>query len=616
VARDQLVIDGVTTDAGTLVLRDLAQRLHRHQISVVRFQRGMAAEELVEFLQVISAEANRQEMPFGLRPKAEIDRWRRIEVTPATFEHLRIGAAGAEEPEDGRLTQLWLGLAAAALRKSRAGDQVSQDPVDIAAAINAHTGDAGYDGIVVDYLEELGRELRTREGESLAMLQSRVTQLLSSLDQETVARLLAVGGDLSARQDLVASFASSLPVRAVLDLVQAAAIARKKDISHSLLRMLTKLAEHADQEETIVSASADETFRAVVQDLLRGWTLADPNPENYTLVLDQLALPSEVAVDFHADDDHLTESPRIIRMAIELDVMSEAVTRALRVMVEAGQLEDLVKILDSAPEHSLSVSAIWASLAGSELLGIILGQGETHLEAIDRILQQAGNSAIEPMLDALAETESRAIRHRLLTALSALGPLAGPPLVARLRGAEWYVQRNLLLVLGALDEWPPDFDPARYAGADDPRVRREAVKLMLAGAQRPDLRPEGLKLGLADPDDGIMRLALAAALEGCPGGVELLVMEQVGHDDVDVRVMALRVLGTLRSGRARGVLLQRALARKRWWRRHRLNPPTPETLAAIRGLYSTWARHPDGVLVLDLASRSTSPDIRAAAGLA
>jgi len=302
-------------------------------------------------------------------------------------------------------------------------------------------------------------------------------------------------------------------------------------------------------------------------------------------------------------------------MAIELEVMSQAVIRALRVMVEGGHLEELVGMLDSAPEHSLSVPSIWANLAGSELLGIILEQGESHIEAIDRILQQAGAAAIEPMLDALAETESRAIRHRLLTALGALGSLAGPPLVARLRGAEWYVQRNLLLVLGALDQWPPDFDPLPYAGAEDPRVRREAVKLMLAGAQRPELRLEGLKLGLADPDDGIMRLALAAALEGCPASVEPLVMEQVGHGDVDVRVMAIRVLGTLRSGRARAVLVQRALARKRWWRRHRLNPPTPETLAAIRGLFATWARHPDGVLVLDLASRSPSADIRDAAGL-
>jgi HEAT repeat protein len=617
VARDQLLVEGSATDPGTVVHRDLAQRLHRHQVAGIRFQREIAPEELVEFLQVVSTEANRQEMPFGLRSKEEIDRWRHIEVVPATFEHLHIGEGGAEDADDGRITQLWLGLASAALRKGRAGDVVSQDPAEIAKAIDGRADDPAYDAIVVGYLEELGRELRVREGESLVQLQSRVTQLLSSLDPRTVTRLLNVGGGLGARQELVSNFASSLPVGAVLDLVQAAAAAQQQNISHSLLRMLTKLAEHAGQEQTTVSSRADETFRAVVRDLLRGWTLADPNPENYTLVLDRLSLPAAVEVEVPVDDEHLTESPRIVRMAVELDVMSEAVVRALGVMVREGRLEEVVQVLDGAPEGSEAVPALWSSLAGPELLGVILEHGDAHIDAVDRILQRSGASAIGPMLDALAQTESRSIRHRLLAALSAVGPLAGPPAVARLHGAEWFVQRNLLIVLGALDEWPPDFDPGEYATADDPRVRREAVKLMLAGTQRPELRADGLMRSLADPDDSIMRLGLAAALESCPGAAERLVAQQLDHADVEVRVLAIRVLGTLRSRRARELLVQRALARRRWWSwRHRLNPPTPETVAAVRGLLATWARHPDAKLVLDLATRSNSPDLRNAAGLA
>lgn len=615
IARDQLIVEGAATDTDNAVLRELAHRLHRHQIGVVRFRKDIAPEEVLEFLQTVSAEANRQEMPFGLRPQEELDRWPNIEIVPFTFDHLQIGAA-TEGAEQGRSSQLWLGLASAALRKGRSSDVVEQDPDRIAKAINTHREDKAYDQIIVGYLQELGRELRMRDGESYAQLQTRVSQLLSSLDQETVTRLLTVGGDLATRQSFVADFASSLPVKAVLDLVQAAASAQQQTISHSLLRMLTKLADHADQGQTTVKANADATFRNAVNDLLNDWTLEDPNPDNYTNVLDQLSLPSEGGTEDRPEQAHLSEAPRILQMALELDVIGEAVWTSLGKVVADGQLDELVASLDNAPADSMAAETIWVKLAEPELMSGILEHGDEHLDAVERILDKVGKFAIGPMLDALAVTDSRTMRHRLLNALTSLGPAVGPPAVARLTDAEWFVQRNILIVLAALPEWPAKFDPETYATADDPRVRREAIKLMISGTQRPELRAQGVTLSLGDTDDAVMRLGLAAALEGCPPTAEPLVAKLLEHDDEEVRVLAIRVFGTLRSRRARDLLLQTVLAKKKWWRRTRLNQPTPEVLAALRGLASVWARHPEVELVMNLAARSAVPDIRSAAGQA
>lgn len=616
IARDQLIVEGAATDSDNAVLRDLAQRLHRHQIGVIKFRKDISPEELVEFLQTVSAEANRQEMPFGLRPQEDLDRWPNLEVVPFTFEHLQIGDPDAAGQEQGRSSQLWLGLASAALRKGRSGDVIEQDPSQIATAINAHREDKAYDQIIVGYLQELGRELRMREGESYAQLQSRVSQLLSSLDQETVTRLLTVGGDLASRRDLVADFASSLPVKAVLDLVQAAASAQSQTISHSLLRMLTKLADHADQGQTTVRAHADETFRNAVNDLLNDWTLDDPNPDNYTMVLDQLSLPAEGGATPREETDHVSEAPRILKMALELDVVGEAVLNSLGVMIAHGQLGELVTTLDGAPPDSIAAETIWVQLAEPALMSGILEQGDANIDAVERVLDKIGAFAIGPMLDALAITDSRSMRHRLLNALTALGPLVGPPAVARLEGAEWFVQRNLLIVLGALPEWPAKFDPEVYATVEDPRVRRESIKLMLQGTQRPDLRGQGVLLSLADEDDAVMRMGLAAALETCPPAGEALVAKLLDHGDEEVRVLAIRVFGTLRSRRARELLLLQALAKKKWWRRTRLNHPSPEVLAAIRGIATTWSRHPEAQVVMDLAARSAFPEVRSAAGFA
>jgi len=614
VARDQLIVDGVATDAGVTVIRDLAQRLHRHQLGVIAFRGGVEPEELVEFLQVVSAEANRQEMPFGLRPVEELERWPHIEVKPFSFDHLEIGEGEAEAHEAGRVSQLWLGLASAAMRRSRSTDAVPEEPGEIAKAINTTRGDHAYDQIITGYLQQLSRELRRREGESASQLQNRVVQLLGALDPDTVARLLSVGGDLAARHDLVADFASSLPVKAVLDLVQAAARAKQQNISHSLLRMLTKLADHADQGQTVVRARADETFRSAVNDLLSDWSLEDPNPDTYTQVLDQLSLPS-AAEPAPRDESHLSEAPRLLQMAVELDVVGAAVVTALGTAVDEGRLDEVVQALDGAPADSAAAAQLWSLLGDPALIARALGHGEAHVDAVEKILQRAGAAAIGPILDALAETDSRTMRHRLLNALTALGEQAGPPTVARLEGAPWYVQRNLLVVLAALPVWPAEFEPEQYARAEDARVRREALKLMLQGTQRAELRQQGILIGLSDSDDAVMRLGLAAALEGCPPTAEPALARLLGHEDVEVRVLALRVLSTMRSKRARDLLLGHALARKKWWRRTRLNAPTPEMVAAVRGLALGWARHPEAQVVLDLAGKSPHADVRAAAGL-
>ena len=396
---------------------------------------------------------------------------------------------------------------------------MEQDPEQIAHAINTRHNDKTYDQIIIGYLQELGRELKQRDGESFGQLQSRVTQLLSSLDKETMTRLLTVGGDLASRHDLVADFASSLPVKAVLELVQAAANAEKQTISHSLLRMLTKLADHADQGASPVRSRADETFRVAIKDLLSDWTLADPNPDNYTQVLDRLALPAEAGAPSRRHDRRRPPD-RSRRGSSRWRWRSTSSARRYTTRSPrwsgAGSWRSWWRRSRAPRRIRRPAPAIWNRLATPELVSGILSHGDAHIDVVEHILDKIGGAAIEPMLDALSTTDSRGMRHRLLNALTALGSVVGPPAARRLEQAEWFVQRNLLIVLGALPEWPPEFDPLVYAGADDARVRREALKLMLQGALRPDLRDLGVQLSLGDADESIMRMGLAAALEKCP----------------------------------------------------------------------------------------------------
>jgi hypothetical protein len=224
-----------------------------------------------------------------------------------------------------------------------------------------------------------------------------------------------------------------------------------------------------------------------------------------------------------------------------------------------------------------------------------------------------GLEAAEPLLDALAEADSRTTRRRLLTWLVQLGPGVGPMILERLDSPHWYVLRNMLVLLGGIDPWPPGFSPAAFLVHPDPRVRREALKLAL---RVPDLRDQGICTGLTDGDDLILRTALAAALDSCPAEAAPLLIDQLesrGHT-ADLRVQIVRVLGTIRTPATRDCLIRRALARRRWLPGRRLAPKSPEMVAAIGGLATNWPGDPAVVDVLRLAAGSADPEIRAAAG--
>ncbi|TDJ57437.1 MAG: hypothetical protein E2O47_00090 [Gemmatimonadetes bacterium] len=613
VARDQLIVEGVATDPQSAVLAELAGRLHRHQVAAIRFQTGATLDELADVLATLCPEANREELPFGLKSSEEIDRWQHIQVIPLTFDDLILADDDTVREERPGHSQLWLGLAAAALRRDVAIDPDAADlnPSQIAEAIRGHKGDRTYDQVIVGYLTQLGRELKLREGAEAKALQEQIAGLVRELDQSTLTRLLGVGGGLTQRGQLLSDMSATLPVDAVMDLIKAAESTGEQTISHSFLRLLTKLADHADPGATTTrTPHADENFRESIRALLADWSLEDPNPEAYTELLDRLAAGGADEASATASET-ASEAPRIIQMGMEVSVFGTTVAHAVDDLLHSGRLQELLEIIDAAPEGSTGPADTWSHLSSPEQVRYLLAHDEHDIEGVQRVLERLGIEAAEPLLDALATATSRAMRHRLLSTLTTMGSDVGPMAAARLPDAEWFVKRNLLILLGSLPEWPTDFSPEPYARADDARVRREAVKLMLQ-AEAAQVRGEGILIGVADDDASIVRMALTAATAACPPKAERQVLKLLQHDDGDIRVLATRVLACFTTSRARAALLDRALAKRKWWqRRRRLAVASPQVLAALGALSKTWADSPAVQRVLDSARNSPHEEIRA-----
>ena len=404
-----------------------------------------------------------------------------------------------------------------------------------------------------------------------------------------------------------------MAVDAVLDIVQAAADSSHQTISHSLVRMLSKLAAHAEAGAAEVRPQADAALRDQVRRLLEGWTLADPNPGAYGAALQRMARAAPEG-GAPADGAHSTEPDRIVAMALEVDAVNAHVLAAADRVVREGRLGHLLDALADVPEAQGAAPEVWARLATADVVRQLAMQEPVDFKTLERLVPRVGLPAAPPLLDALAAAEARGVRRGLLAQLVKMGAEIAPVVISRLEDPRWYVTRNMLALLEDLSPLPPGFSAAAYLRHQDARVRWQAVKVQV---KLPAGRDDALALGLQDSDPRTLRLALglAVALQSCPeGAVPALAGRAIDRAlPPDVRTLAVRALGYARAPAALAVLLRLTSAGRTLFGREKLPPKSAELLAALAGLASGWQRDPRALAVLRRAAVSRDPDIRAAA---
>jgi len=299
VARQQLVIEGVATDSKNPLLSELAGRLHRHHLGAVTFHRGIRPSEVTDLLKTLAIDGERSGEPLGLGPPERLRVWDHVRLHSVTYERLELldqedpspeaesnGAGGARD-KAVRAAQLWVGLARAALVAEDA--PTAAEPFAIARAIDEHPRSGAYDQVIVGYLLQIAGELKQTGGAEAVSLRRRTSKLIGALQPATLRRLIEMGGDSAQRTKFALDATHGLAVDAVLEIVRAMADASHKTVSDPLVRMLSKLAAHAEHGGAAASVEADEALRDQVRQLLSGWTLEDPNPDPYGRALQRMA---------------------------------------------------------------------------------------------------------------------------------------------------------------------------------------------------------------------------------------------------------------------------------------------------------------------------------------
>lgn len=623
VARRQLIIEGVATDPLNPVLKELAQRLHDHHVGAVKFVRGITREELGSVLAALAVDPLRSTTPIGHDTDRVDALWEHVRFFPLTYDRLQLieedpaQRTSPDQMKAGRATQLWIGLARAALvsdtsdpaKRDEEDDNSALEPATVARAIDEHQREEAYDQVIVGYLLQIGEELKTAEGPEAIGLQRRVARLVGSLKQSTLERLLEMGGDKLQRRRFLLDASQGITVEAVIDLVKAASAAEGQTVSHSMLRMLSKLAHHPSSGDA-PRARTDPTIRDVMRRLIDDWSLDDPNPEAYRQALQQMSSTrtnTRPAANGAVPTD--CEPERMVQIAIEVGAMGPQVRAAMIDLCYSGRAEVLLDLVERAP-NAQAVAPVWDFLVEEKILDALLKQPRLDIPLITRFVRRVGSGAVPSLLAAGISFEDAKARAQFYELLLSLGEDIGQPVTEQIGGAPPVVQRELLVLLGKLSALPPGFSPRALLGSDDPLVRREAVRLLL---RNPAERDETIMSALSDLDDRVVFAGLTVAQERCPPAGIALIRQRVDRGELDsqLRTMGIRIVAQQHNADTLAWFLGFVLTEAHWPRRPKLKAPTPEMLAALSMIAGNWRTDPAAETALKLAEQSRDPEVRA-----
>jgi hypothetical protein len=402
-----------------------------------------------------------------------------------------------------------------------------------------------------------------------------------------------------------------MAVDAVIELLRAAADVSKQTISHSMLRLLSKLAVHAEHGAADRRSDADAALRENVRMLVGQWTLEDPNPDAYRSVLEGMS-KARPRLDTSAAAAYPVEEQRLVQMALEIGVAGDSTWRAVETMVAKRQLAPLIAMLERGPRPAI-VQRIWEQVATPERIRALLGEPQPDWQALDRLVARVGLGAANALADALEDFEDARRQGQIINLLAKLGDDVGAVIARRLPQSTPAVQAQLLLLLGKLATLPAEFDAGAWVRDRTPAVRREAIKLLW---RRPETREQGITLGVLDVDERTVLAALNEAANNCPRPVLPILMNRVDRDDIpaSLRALAIRTVASIRSPDVVDWVLRFVMiGRKRFFGGERLAPKSPELLAALTALGTYWPRDPRVIATLARAAKSPDAEIRNAA---
>jgi len=654
VAHRELLVDQVPVAQGGATARELAGRLHRRGVGAITLSAGLSLDAVQRALTWLAHDPNATATRVSLGTGAA-ETVRAPDGTDeppivsgfaiAKVAYDRLSMTDEDSDAEREIAALWRSLAAVAFDNeilAAAGDLPDLEhatPADLADAIHERTGDRAFCGRVGSVVQSIASQLRTAAPAVRTEVAARLRALVTQLGTSDLGAIIRATGQGPEQRRFITSLLDVMPASAIVEWLELAANSTDQQLSHHLLRILTKLSAHAGERRTRIDTP--EAFREATQALVAGWELDDPNPIAHGALLDFIASSTGAAapampsgaptVEDLSEHDRLApdeDAVRLVQMACEIDVAGQDATTAAQSLVLAGHTALLFSWLTAAPGQS-AARAMRSAVTSPETLLRTLLREPFDLTSARALLDDLDLGAAPVLLDALERARLRSARRLLLTTLTNFGPALVPLLLQRLEASPpWYFVRNLLLLLrdaSAVDAAATGPQAGQrslltFLDHAQEQVRVEALRLLV---ELPTDREAAIRRALDDRSERVVTLAIDALSSptAAPSAVgsarlerelanRLMRLVDAKAHDPDLLARAIRLLTLTSNPMVRDWLLAQVSKSSRFWRRLLLADTRPTVLAALHVLAVRYATDPRVVPVLALTRKRDPRDPR------
>ncbi|MFW6192446.1 MAG: hypothetical protein ACOC83_03080 [Gemmatimonadota bacterium] len=641
VAPDRIVWQDAESSPERDLFRGLAERLHEPDLTRVTFRPGVTVEEISDFLSAVRDPPSETGERLGDR-QALRKRWDRIDVRTLRYEQLGIsarsvrerGADGAPAADEGG-GELWGGLVRAAMKDDEgllddldagSADWQAYAPEKVAEAVERLSSEAAYSETVARQLFRMADELAPAgagpgEGNGSAearepdpVLRERFQKLVDALSGPPLRNILRLGATPRQRQAFLLASAQWLPVKTTVALVEAAAEEGELSSSHWMLRLLAKFSTHLDEADAAIPET-ESALKEQVREMIADWEPETATTGEFARVLRQVSEKQTGGIP-NIGDDGGPGAERVLKMAVELDVLGQPGERAWSRMTTEERPTRVLEILSGAPAESEVAEELWSRLGGPDMARRALEEEPPDFDTLSRLAERYGARIADPLLDVLVASDSRSVRGKLYAMLADMDDDLVPRLTARLHDSRWFVQRNMLALMAEVSETPPAEAARRFLDHDHPVVRREAYRILLDTYEHLDA---ALSAALEEDDTRSVTLALSAAGRASQPALAKIVpalRRRVADEELPAaaRVAGVRALARSGTKEAHRALLDvcrgdRGLV---FWKTD-VAEKSPVVLEALALLAHRWRDEPETRKLLDAAASSSDPEVRAAA---
>lgn len=326
---------------------------------------------------------------------------------------------------------------------------------------------------------------------------NKVSAFISGLDPKVRCDfILNICNSAHATTDFSERLLNKLPEEGLQEVVQAVAI-QGAHASDMILNLLRRLASHSETAPDMDAAISETGVGNKVQALMREADLEQYIPQRYLQTLTAILATDKLQDSEYALLDGL-------RATLNADQMESKVTDIIDELVmiipPAEQGEGLRANLLSQMEYFLkgqdfsSLAKVCRILGGGQgedgtelfnndfvqqILNSAAILGRDRFPAIREIITAVGAPFIEPLIEKLASEENRSLRRFWFDCLSGLGEMVRNAALVRLNDEQWFVLRNLLVMLRNFSDPEVVQEVRKLTVHKHPKVRSEALRNLL-----------------------------------------------------------------------------------------------------------------------------------------